>query len=204
MRIYRKAPRREKQEPFGAGAADSLHQPSSFITRAMVADVLEVESRSPKERSVCFTGHRHIAAEDRRELSALLDEKLAALYRQGYRYFYCGGALGFDTLAAEAVVRLKETAPEAQLIMALPCPDQSKNWPPADTACYERLLYLADRIQVTSSFYFDGCMQVRNRFMVDHSALCVCYLVYMRGGTMSTVKYALDQGCRLVNLAMLK
>lgn len=45
-------------------------------------------------------------------------------------------------------------------------------------------------------------MMVRNRFMVDRSALCVCYLNKMKGGTMSTVAYAVQEKLSVLNLAM--
>ena len=45
-------------------------------------------------------------------------------------------------------------------------------------------------------------MQVRNRHMVDHSALCVCYMVSPRGGTLSTVSYALKEAVPVINIAM--
>ena len=38
--------------------------------------------------------------------------------------------------------------------------------------------------------------------MVDRSALCVCYLNKMKGGTMSTVAYAVQEKLSVLNLAM--
>ena len=36
------------------------------------------------------------------------------------------GALGFDTIAAQAVLSVKETYPEVKLILVLPCENQTK------------------------------------------------------------------------------
>ena len=50
-------------------------------------------------------------------------------------------------------------------------------------------------------FYYNGCMQVRNRYLVDHSSACICYLNNLRSGTAYTVKYAESQGLQIINLA---
>lgn len=53
-----------------------------------------------RSKTVCFTGHRELPADDLLEISKHLEDTLATLIEQGYRYFGAGGALGFDTLAA--------------------------------------------------------------------------------------------------------
>ena len=37
-------------------------------------------------------------------------------------------------------------------------------------------------------------MYMRNRYMVDNSAFCVCYLNRQKGGTMYTALYAMQEG----------
>lgn len=59
-----------------------------------------------KSRTACFTGHRELPADNLPEISKHLEDTLVTLIEQGYRYFGAGGALGFDTLAAQAVLRL--------------------------------------------------------------------------------------------------
>ena len=113
-----------------------------------------------------------------------------------------GAAVGFDALAAERVIAMKERHPDASLHLAIPCSTQSERWSQADSSRYEQLLYQADATHVLSRDYYVGCMQVRNRFMVDRSAFCLCYLTHMKGGTMATVAYATQQSCPVLNLAM--
>ena len=58
------------------------------------------------EQTACFTGHREMkmpVAEIKRRLSTLLD----TLISKGVLYYGCGGAWGFDFLAAEAVIEKK-------------------------------------------------------------------------------------------------
>lgn len=159
---------------------------------------------APEQRqmTVCFTGHRQLAEQESDAVSVKLDLLLPKLYQQGYRRFLCGGALGFDTLAAEAVMRLQATHSDVMLVMAIPCATQAMRWNEADTRRYEQILYAADETHVLSPAYYNGCMMVRNRFMVDRSALCVCYLNKMKGGTMSTVAYAVQEKLSVLNLAM--
>ena len=47
-------------------------------------------------KTVCFTGHRELPADDLPEISKHLEDTLVKLIEQGYRYFGAGGALGFD------------------------------------------------------------------------------------------------------------
>lgn len=177
-----------------------LREPSSFITRDQVVQVLSVDKSD--RRSVCFTGHRHIALRDIPLLTARLEDLLERCYQHGYRDFLCGGALGFDMLAAERVMALQCRHADVRLVMVLPCSDQSHRWTDQDAMRYERLLYGADDIRVLSPSYYEGCMQVRNRYMVDHSSLCVCYFRHPKGGTASTVAYAVKEDIPVLNVAM--
>ncbi|MGN1019142.1 MAG: SLOG family protein [Aristaeellaceae bacterium] len=178
----------------------SLKEPLSRISREMIAGVYADVSRRPV--TVCFTGHRHIAAEALPALTSKLDRMLEQLYSRGYRDFLSGGALGFDLLAAEAVLSLRQAHPDVRLIMVLPCSNQTSRWTEQDCRRYERILYAADETRVLSPAYYEGCMLVRNRHMVDHCALCLCYMTAPRGGTLSTVSYALKEAVPVINLAM--
>lgn len=180
--------------------ACTLQEPLSRITREMIAGVYADMTRRPL--TVCFTGHRHIAADATPLLTQRLDRMLEQLYLRGYRDFLSGGALGFDLLAAECVLALRQVHPDVRLVMVLPCGNQTHRWSEQDCRRYERILYAADETRVLSPTYYEGCMQVRNRHMVDHSALCVCYMVSPRGGTLSTVSYALKEAVPVMNLAM--
>ena len=120
---------------------------------------------------------------------------------QGYRYFGCGGALGFDTLAAQTVLELKSEYTEIKLILVLPCENQSRGWERTDLEEYERIKAAADKVVYTSKDYFSGCMHKRNRHLVDNSSLCICYLTEQSGGTAYTVNYARSQGLKIINVA---
>ena len=154
-----------------------------------------------REKTCCFTGHRDLPTSSRAELSIKLKGCLISLIERGVRYFGAGGALGFDTLAAQTVLKLKEKYPQIKLILVLPCLTQTRGWPAGDVEEYERIKTQADKVVYTSQEYTRGCMFKRNRHLVDYSGVCVCYMSKTTGGTAYTVNYAKQQGLEIINLA---
>ena len=154
-----------------------------------------------KNCTACFTGHREIPSNELSTVSERLKRVLVDCIANGYRRFFAGGALGFDTLASQTVLGLKEEYPEIELHLALPCPDQSKSWGAVDIAEYERIKSAADSVVYVSDHYFRGCMQKRNRYLVDQSSICICYLTKQSGGTAYTVSYAEKKALRVINTA---
>ena len=152
-----------------------------------------------KEKTCCFSGHRIIPSEYLPAISEMLCDTLIFYIEQGYRFFGAGGAIGFDTLAAQTVLNLKERYPEIKLILVLPCKDQASRWSDKDKEEYERIKASADKIVYTSERYFNGCMQKRNRHLVEHSSLCICYLNKTTGGTAYTVDYAMKKDLKIFN-----
>lgn len=155
-----------------------------------------------KEKTECFTGHRKIPTLAKRRIAKRLEETVSEAINSGYRYFGCGGALGFDTLAAQTVLRLREANPEIRLILVLPCRDQTRGWDERDIEEYERIKQAADKVTYTAEKYYNGCMQKRNRHLVDYSSLCICYLTEQSGGTAYTVNYARVHGLKVINTAI--
>ncbi len=155
-----------------------------------------------KETACCFTGHRRLSKEEALGLRSLLRREIARLaIGKGVDHFLTGGALGFDTLAAQETLRAKEEFPWLRLTLVLPCRGQEARWPPRDRAVYQTLQRQADDVLFLADTYFEGCMHARNRFLVDHSAYCLCYLRdTARGGTAYTVRYARKRGAQAVNL----
>lgn len=153
-----------------------------------------------KNHTVCFTGHRRILQEHFGTLAQQLKTILVQLINEGYVYFGAGGALGFDTLAAQTVLELKNEYPEIKLILVLPCLSQTRGWSTRDIEIYEDIKSKADKVVYTSQEYTRGCMHKRNRHLVDNSSVCVCYLTESTGGTAYTVDYARKNGLTIINL----
>ena len=60
-----------------------------------------------RKHTCCFSGHRRIANGDLFIVKQKLMEAITSAIEDGYIYFGAGGALGFDTLAAQTVLELK-------------------------------------------------------------------------------------------------
>ena len=155
-----------------------------------------------------FTGHRNLPAEHLGELTRLTEKAVHYMYSSGYRRFICGGAVGFDTLAAQTVLRAKHFDPEIKLILALPCRNQTRNWKNTQSIIeYRRIKALADEIVYIDEFYTPDCMKKRNRYMVDSSSACIAYYLgdtHRRSGTgqtFSMVKAAYSDPKKIVNVA---
>ena len=150
-------------------------------------------------RYTCFfTGHRQIPSLVRPRLIKDLETTLKVFIDGGITEFIAGGALGFDTLAAEMVLALRDKHPAVSLSLILPCRDQDKFWTPAQKRTYARILEAADSKTFLFDQYVNGCMQMRNRAMADRSQACIAYYNGRKGGTAYTVRYAREKGVRIV------
>ena len=153
-----------------------------------------------RSQTACFTGHRKIPAESAEIIASNLRKTLIEQINNGYRYFGAGGALGFDTLAAQTVLELKKEYPDVKLILVLPCLSQTRGWSARDIEIYEAIKSKADKVVYTSQEYTRGCMHKRNRHLVDNSSSCICYLTESTGGTAYTVDYAQKNNLTVINL----
>lgn len=151
-------------------------------------------------RAAAFTGHRDIDKSEYTALAGRLFLTVDRLYREGFRVFYTGVALGFDTLAAVTVLNMKHRYPDLSLVAAVPCPEQSAKWSDSDRALYESILRRADEVVTVSPHYTGGCMQKRNRYMVDRAEVLVAYVKRESGGSAYTRNYALKKGVTVIDV----
>lgn len=150
--------------------------------------------------SCCFTGHRIIANNEIPEIYNLLLDEIELLISNKYTRFFAGGALGFDTLAEQAVLQKRIEHPNISLNLILPCKNQSSRWNEYQQEVYFHLLSKADSITYSSDEYSAQAMRIRNEMLVQNSDLCICYLKNTKGGTAYTVRYAKKQGIPVKNL----
>lgn len=154
-----------------------------------------------KTKTVCFSGHR-VFYNPKAEIEKSLEAAIRKCIENGSERFIAGGALGFDTLAAWTVIRLKREFPQIRLILALPCPpaEQTLKWTVEQKNEYQEILELADEVNILAKSYTSNCMLDRNRYMVDNSSKLINYLRSDRGGTKFTVNYGKKQGIELIDL----
>lgn len=133
-----------------------------------------------------FTGHRLLPDDFDK---GLLESKITELIEEGANEFLCGMAVGFDMLCAETVIKLKKKS-GIKLVACIPCDGQSNYYSSRDKLRYDKILSCCDEKTVLSPYYFNGCMQARDRYMVERADLIFCYLTQKSGGTYYTVNYA--------------
>ena len=126
-----------------------------------------------KSKTCFFTGHRKIAQSKIEIVKAQLAENIEKMIAEyGVNTFIDGGALGFDTIAAETVIEMREKYQNIKLVMYLPCYGQSKMWKESEQFRYRMVLSKADKIiYITESVYTDDCMKLRNLKMINHFVL---------------------------------
>lgn len=143
-----------------------------------------------KEFCCAFTGHRNVR--DDLDLN-VLTSVIKNLIEKGYATFLNGMAKGFDLIAAQCVLQLKEQYPHIKLIACVPCPDQDKYFSKEDKITYRKVLDCCDEVKLLSNRYHKGCMLLRDRFMVDNSSCIVAYFRGDEGGTQYTLSYSEDK-----------
>lgn len=151
---------------------------------------------------ICFTGHRQI--NDFHKTTRKLLELLENLINHGAVDFYAGGAVGFDTLCALAVINLKHIHPQIKLNLVLPCSnaEQTENWNSSQKETFNKILAAADSVEYTSNCYTQDCMMLRNARLVELSDCCICYYKgKYKSGTGQTLRMAQKKGINIYNIA---
>lgn len=154
-----------------------------------------------RERTCCFTGHRDIPADRLQMVMTGTEAKVRELISQGYRYFGIGGAMGYDTIVAEMLFRLREREyPEIKIILVYPFDGFISRWSNSQQATYARLLPMYDkRVCVCKSASREAYL-ARDRHLVDYSSACIAYCTRQTGGTAYTIRYAAARGVPVFNV----
>ena len=119
-------------------------------------------------------------------------------YVDGYRHFMTGMARGCDQYFTEILLELRQQHPDVTIEAAIPCEEQASRWKDLERERYFRLVEACDLETMVQRHYDKGCMQRRNRYMVDRSARLIAAYDGMLGGTMYTIHYAMQRGLDVV------
>ena len=161
-------------------------------------------------KSCCFTGYRpskfpfELRDEDSEfiKFENKLVDAVFSLPDEECFTFYCGMAMGFDIIAAETVLLLRETYKKAKisLVCVIPFIEQAASFSDEWKERYDAVLEQADEIILLSDKYYNGCYRKRNEFMVDNSDFIVTWFDGKSGGTRNTLAYANKNEKRIINL----
>lgn len=160
--------------------------------------------------SCAFTGHRpsKLPWGDRESdlrciaLKARMRAAVESVIHEGMEHFICGMAEGCDLYFAETVLALKKYYPQITLEAAIPCPTQTDGWSEEQKARYRGILSRCDYETMVQQSYTRGCMQRRNRYMVDHASLLIAVSDGQHGGTRSTIEYAFRRGISVLDIPL--
>lgn len=143
-----------------------------------------------KEHTCCVTGHRDIPADKIQYVQMQLHQELLQAIQSGYTHFISGFAAGVDMIFAGIVADLKREYP---ITLEAAIPYQGRMKSPDKT--FQCLLKECDIVKVHTEQYSKSCYMVRNRYMVDCSALLIAVHDGRKsGGTAATIKYARQMG----------
>lgn len=145
-------------------------------------------------KSCAITGHRVL--KNNFDLDNL-NIKLKELINQGYDTFYLGMARGFDLCCCGALLKLKEFL-DIKVIACIPCLNQEKSYLPSEKVKYYEYLKKCDDKVILNEQYITGCMQQRNRYMVDNADALFVYIYKQAGGTFYTLNYAKDKNKQII------
>ena len=150
------------------------------------------------KRSVtcCFTGHRDIPRDQSETITARTELTIRKLMIvSGVKYFGVGGALGFDTLAAQILFRLRETDfPHIKVILVYPFDGFTSRWTDDQKDTYAWMLSKYDKCVCMSPVPSKEAYLARDRHLVDKSSHCIAYCTRDTGGTAYTIRYAANKG----------
>lgn len=111
----------------------------------------------------------------------------------GVVYFGIGGAIGFDMIAEKEILRLRKIYPFIKLILVLPCKEHYSRWGIKDANKYLKIERKVDKNVYISEKYYKGCMIERDKYLVNNSSYCLCYLRKSKSGTEFTLKYSINR-----------
>ncbi len=147
-----------------------------------------------------FTGHRHIKREHTKKIHDLVTRAINFAYSEGCRDFLSGGAVGFDTVCARAVIGFRLVHPDVRLVMVLPCITQDSKWSDAQKDAYSYILANADETIYVSEEYTPSCMRRRNQMLADEADILISYVSRSDSGAAQTERMASRLGKRIYNL----
>ena len=151
-----------------------------------------------QEKICCFTGHRIIAKKDIPFLMERIETLVLKLIREGTVVFRVGGALGFDTLAAQLLMKLRdEDGINLKIILYCPFPDFISRWTSKQQKEFYTLYPKYDGVVYSEQKGSREAYLMRNRQMVDGAQFCIAYCIKEHSGTAYTIRYAEEQGVQV-------
>lgn len=112
----------------------------------------------------------------------------------------CEASHKVDIDAAEIVLQLRDEGHPVRLICASPYPGFENDWCKSWQNRYQTVIAQADLVRYICPRYSRNCFQIRNMWMVDHSARVIAVFNGKPSGTKNAIDYAQQQGLPIVQI----
>lgn len=150
---------------------------------------------------VCFTGHRpEKLTRDEKSVMKDLEKEIRKAVSDGLNVFITGMARGVDIWAAQIVLKLRDEGCNVRLICTCPYEGFERSWSQEWQKAYREILTVADFVKYVCNGYGPACFQIRNEWMVNHSARVIAVYNGENGGTKNTMDYAMKVGVPIVRI----
>lgn len=152
-----------------------------------------------KMQRICFFGHRVL--EKPTETEEKLEQLLREIIRTSEFVEFCVGRSGdFDLMAAYSVRRVRKALDygNTELILVLPFLTAAYRDAPQD---YENYYDSVEICNASANAHFKSAYRIRNRDLIDRCDTVICCIEHQGGGAWQAVRYAIQQGKRVINLA---
>lgn len=152
-------------------------------------------------QTACFLGSTHLDPGQLQTAATRTRYILRDLLNSGVKYFGVGVTPGYDMLAAEMLIRLKNSRSGKRilLISVLPYPGWNEGWSSAEQAEARRILMKSKKVVYLAQQPEEGLLAARDRHLLDGSGHCVCFCNQSTGHTADTLRYAIARKVQVHN-----
>ncbi len=141
-----------------------------------------------QSKTAMFIGHRECYGLPETKLKQTIVECI----EKGITVFLSGGQGGFDRAAAGTIYRLKEQYPYIKNSLVIPY----LSFKIFDEAIFDEIIF-PDGFE---KYHYKAAIGQRNRYMVDHASVAICYVNQCFGGAAVTYEYAKKQHLEIVDI----
>lgn len=149
--------------------------------------------------TVTFFGHRCV--DNIIRVEDLLEKQIRKIIDENeYVDFLVGRNGDFDQCVSSSVLRVRKNRRDdnCALVLVLPYPTAEYL---NNENCFHDYYTDIEISHAATAAHPKSAIQIRNREMCDRADLIICYIEHEEGGAWQTVKYAIEQGKTVINLA---
>lgn len=129
-----------------------------------------------RDVTCCCIGPAQLYASEIPELNLWLGQTIEQLRKKhGVKYFGVGGNRGFEMMAANTILSLRQRYPDIRLILVLPCPEYASKWREDDRRSISGIISQASKIVYASKSYTPTCMAMRDKRLIDYSGTLITH-----------------------------